>query len=348
MKKIFKKFLTVACVMAMTLGLSGVVNAAENGNLKTGITWRIEGNTLIFSGNGSIGEYNTDYDPANIETLMPSDRINALSGHNVKTEIRKVVLENGITDIGVLAFDGFLSMEEIVIPASVKHIGFLAMAGDTRLKTITFEGTQKEWDSIDKVKGWNRIYDGVYENVASIKSAYKENGLKVSSVPKNIKASAVKCTKTGLTISALEIMDGETKEVSLPEGSKVSVKSTNSKAVKVKYNKKTGKISVTAKNPGTAKVNVKAGKVTESFYVTVNAAPFVLSKVDVKLGVKGTDTVTVPANTKATVKPVNKKIATAKYNKKKGEIKITGKKPGNTQVTVKVGNETKTINVTVE
>ena len=73
-----------------------------------------------------------------------------------------------------------------------------------------------------------------------------------------------------------------------------------------------------------------------------------LSKTKVSINEGVSEIVTLPKNTKATIKSKNAKIATVKYSKSSGKITITGKIAGTTMVTVKVGKVTESITVTVK
>ena len=68
---------------------------------------------------------------------------------------RKIVIPDGITEIGVSAFEGYTSLTSVTIPASVTKIGKFAFRDCTSLDEINFGGTEDDWNSISKERDWN-------------------------------------------------------------------------------------------------------------------------------------------------------------------------------------------------
>ena len=66
-----------------------------------------------------------------------------------------IILPKGITTIGDDAFCGCASLRGIVIPSSVTSIGKGALAGCTGLYTICYQGTEEQWNKIEKGSDWN-------------------------------------------------------------------------------------------------------------------------------------------------------------------------------------------------
>ena len=94
---------------------------------KTGdCTWTLDKEgTLTISGNGSVESFNNNYG------------YGFLAGLNVK----KVVIENGVTDIGSFAFYELDTVESITIPETVKSIGEDAFSKCSQLNEITIPGS---------------------------------------------------------------------------------------------------------------------------------------------------------------------------------------------------------------
>ena len=92
--------------------------AATNGT--TGeCTWTLNGTELTISGNGKMKDYRGD------------------DASPWGTSITKVVIENGVTSIGVFAFKYCTSLTSITIPDSVTSIGDWAFDGCTSLTSVT-------------------------------------------------------------------------------------------------------------------------------------------------------------------------------------------------------------------
>ncbi len=82
-------------------------------------TWTLNNGALTISGNGAMGDYSS-------YSSLPW-------GSNIKT----VIIENGVTSIGDNAFFGCTGLTSITIPHSVTSIGGYVFYGCTGLKSIT-------------------------------------------------------------------------------------------------------------------------------------------------------------------------------------------------------------------
>ena len=103
-------------------------------------TWNIDKNgTLYIKGSGIINEYEESYDEDEIPWF------------GVRSKIKKVVVGNGITEIGNYAFWDCANLESIEIPASVTYIGVFNFLLDTNLKRINVDGNNKHYSSVDGV-----------------------------------------------------------------------------------------------------------------------------------------------------------------------------------------------------
>ena len=65
-----------------------------------------------------------------------------------------IKFDNSVTYIGNTAFIGS-SLTSITIGESVTSIGGYAFAGCETLTSITYEGTQEQWNAISKGDDWN-------------------------------------------------------------------------------------------------------------------------------------------------------------------------------------------------
>ncbi len=91
--------------------------------------------------------------------------VGAYSFYNAE-RIKNVVIEEGVTEIGNYAFYSMYRLESVTIPSTVTKIGSYAFAHssspDSKLKYIYYNGTEKDWLSVEKGSNWDR-YCGDYE-----------------------------------------------------------------------------------------------------------------------------------------------------------------------------------------
>ncbi len=106
--------ITAAMALLTAVGAWG-----QSGKCGPSATWSLAGNTLTISGSGSFDHYGAEsYDP-------------------YSSSIEHVVIQDGITEIGDCAFDGYDHLESISIPNSVTSIGYSALCGCSSLKELT-------------------------------------------------------------------------------------------------------------------------------------------------------------------------------------------------------------------
>ncbi len=101
---------------ARTVTASG--NCGENGS--GDVTWSLENRVLTISGNGE----------------MMSGRTSSYPWYSHKEDIREVVIEKGVTSVGVGAFDGHSILKTVQIADSVKEIGESAFSGCDKLENV--------------------------------------------------------------------------------------------------------------------------------------------------------------------------------------------------------------------
>lgn len=100
------------------------------------LTWELnERGTLTISGEGAI----PDYYVSNIEEIP---------WYQYRYEIKKVILENGVTSIGSLAFESCENMTEVIIPNTVTSVGLRAFHCCSNLTEVTIP------DSVSSIGGW--------------------------------------------------------------------------------------------------------------------------------------------------------------------------------------------------
>ena len=118
-------------VVLSAFGFIPTFTAAETVNSKVGTssgltykcTWTLDDNgTLIISGDGAMGDYYVE---------------NQYYAPFMSQSIKKVIIEDGVTNIGSSALIGCKNIESIIIPNSVTSIGDNAFSGCTKLSEIT-------------------------------------------------------------------------------------------------------------------------------------------------------------------------------------------------------------------
>ena len=88
----------------------------ENGN-----EWVFDGSTLTYSGTGIVSVVNGSY----LEGSRPD-----------ANEVKRIVLEEGITGISGLGLAKYSNLESVSLPNTLETIGLMAFEGSTSLKTI--------------------------------------------------------------------------------------------------------------------------------------------------------------------------------------------------------------------
>ena len=98
------------------------------------LTWKLyEDGTLNISGTGAMKDYNDDDDPSPVYQ---------------NSNVKKVVIEKGVTSIGNYAFSGCLGLKSITIPDGITSIGDHAFDSCINLRSITLP------DSITSIGMW--------------------------------------------------------------------------------------------------------------------------------------------------------------------------------------------------
>ncbi|MBQ4119846.1 MAG: leucine-rich repeat protein [Clostridia bacterium] len=141
-----KKILSIVLTLLLLLSLvpMGTINvgAEVTGGTTGDCTWSLDGTVLTISGNGDMKDYDFFYDE-----YAPWINFN----------IKKVIIEDGVTSIGSEAFSNCVSITSITIPSSVISIGSHAFEDCYSLKSVYIEDL-KSWCEIDFEMHWNNDY----------------------------------------------------------------------------------------------------------------------------------------------------------------------------------------------
>ena len=87
------------------------------------------------------------------------ERIGNYAFYNAE-RVKNVVIEEGVTEVGNYAFYSMYRLESVTIPSTVTKIGSYAFAHssspDSQLKYIYYNGTEKDWLSVEKGSDWDK------------------------------------------------------------------------------------------------------------------------------------------------------------------------------------------------
>ena len=118
-----KRFLGTLLCLCMLLTLLPVnalaAETVSSGSCGSNLTWELDSDgTLTISGTGEMDFYNTPWE-------------------SNRSEIKKVILKNGVTSIGDYAFRDCSNMTSVTIPKGVKSIGSRAFYNCSSLTSVT-------------------------------------------------------------------------------------------------------------------------------------------------------------------------------------------------------------------
>ena len=126
MEKISKKLIIMLTCFVLVIGVMAVSALAADvvldGKCGENATWMLtDDGTLSISGEGEMYDYDMEKSP----------------WYTSRLAVCKIVIEDGITKIGVGAFEGCISLVDVTIPATVEWIGEEAFLNCSSLKEIT-------------------------------------------------------------------------------------------------------------------------------------------------------------------------------------------------------------------
>ncbi len=160
---------------------NGIITTSETSDNKIGenITYTLnDDGTLTISGTGEMYNYKSDGWTDDVD-----------SPFHCNEEIKSVIIENGVTNIGDSVFHTCKNLERVEIPESVTAINYRAFANCEKLNSITLP------DNLTYIGGWAFEKCGgltdiiIPDSVVTIdKYAFKEcNGLTKMTIPAGVK-----------------------------------------------------------------------------------------------------------------------------------------------------------------
>ena len=117
----------VVLVIAVAVLPLGAVfaSAAESGSCGDSLSWSYDAGTLTISGSGAM----TDFKEPDMAPW-----------YHLREEIRRVILPEGLTSIGSLAFYECKNLTAVILPSSMRTIGYYAFAECQSLAMLRFGG----------------------------------------------------------------------------------------------------------------------------------------------------------------------------------------------------------------
>ena len=174
MKKRVLSILLVVCLIVSLLPVSAFADEVDaSDTCGENVTWTLKDGVLTISGTGAMEDY---------------DEWDCVPWNGQKDSIRKIVVEDGVTNVGNYAFSDCTSLESIILPDGLNSIGKRAFAWCWNLADVTLpDGLE----SIDEAAFFdcNSLRDiTIPEGVTDIsyKAFYYCNSLSSVSIPKSV------------------------------------------------------------------------------------------------------------------------------------------------------------------
>ena len=125
-----KKVISIFLSLVMLLSIVSVVDFSAYADVQTGkcgdeVTYSLDTSTgvLTISGTGKMKDYSGEDSP-----------------FYQNSNIKSVIIENGVTSIGNLAFSSCNSLIEVSLPSSIISLGVSAFSGCENLMSISIPG----------------------------------------------------------------------------------------------------------------------------------------------------------------------------------------------------------------
>ena len=118
--------IAVLVIAAALLPLETIfASAAESGSCGAALSWSYDAGTLTISGSGAM----TDFKEPDMAPW-----------YHLREEIRRVILPDGLTSIGSLAFYECKNLTSVIMPSSMRTIGYYAFAECSSLSMLRLGG----------------------------------------------------------------------------------------------------------------------------------------------------------------------------------------------------------------
>lgn len=176
-KKIIGFMLAICAIISLTLcaHASEIIDSGKCGAQDDNVTWTLDSEgTLTISGEGEMADYNEDS-----YSEYYASPFGAYS--NINSNIKSVVIEDGVTSIGSWTFDECAALKNISIGSDVETINSHAFYGCNGLESVTIPdnvtniGSGIFWNceglqNVQIGKGINNISVAMFKECTSLKS----------------------------------------------------------------------------------------------------------------------------------------------------------------------------------
>ncbi len=150
-----------------TVKYLGGDSTVASGTCGENADWSVDTGTgvLTVSGTGAMDDYSSpQVSPISlmaldIESVEASSNPGIAPWYDYRNYIKSVKIEDGITSIGSFAFYDCPNLVSVEIPSSVGLIGESAFLNCESLEEIKYDGTQEEWNAIEKGTDSNSVLD---------------------------------------------------------------------------------------------------------------------------------------------------------------------------------------------
>lgn len=179
MKRTFVRFISVFIVLVLALSLNVTATTAD-----TNVTWAEYDSVLYIEGTGDM--------------VIDYEFVTEIPWYNLRKQITKIVIGEGITSIYEGAFIDFVELREVVLPSSLRVIGTSAFMTCTSLKEITlpYKITRIEGGAFCNCSSLERIvipgsivqisddafYDSTRVNIVGVDNTYAHDYAKLHGI----------------------------------------------------------------------------------------------------------------------------------------------------------------------
>jgi len=128
------------------------ITAQESGKIGN-LSWNFKDSILTISGVGKMpDEIGEIIAPSPPPVFKPGEKIAEPKEIIFPLECKSVIIEEGVTSIGMAAFTGCKTLNSVVIPKSVTSIGLIAFIGCTNITSVEVKSTTPPKLEIEPLK----------------------------------------------------------------------------------------------------------------------------------------------------------------------------------------------------